>query len=95
MAELADAQDLGSCGKLRAGSIPVNRTTKRTVFDKKTVLFLTFFAAKVFEGFVAGEYLGNTGSWIVSGTRQFTRILVCIQDQAFIKKTFQSKPLVN
>ena len=28
MAELADAQDLGSCGKLRAGSIPVNRTSE-------------------------------------------------------------------
>jgi hypothetical protein len=28
--------------------------------------------------------LGNTGSWIVNETRQFTRNLVCIQDQAFI-----------
>ncbi len=27
MAELADAQDLGSCGAIRAGSIPVTRTT--------------------------------------------------------------------
>ena len=26
MAELADAQDLGSCGRPRAGSIPVDRT---------------------------------------------------------------------
>ena len=26
MAELADAQDLGSCGRLRAGSSPVTRT---------------------------------------------------------------------
>ena len=28
MAELADAQDLGSCGVLRAGSSPVTRTIK-------------------------------------------------------------------
>ena len=28
MAELADAQDLGSCGILRAGSSPVTRTIK-------------------------------------------------------------------
>ena len=27
MAELADAQDLGSCGRLRAGSSPVTRTS--------------------------------------------------------------------
>ncbi len=28
MAELADAQDLGSCAARRAGSTPVTRTTK-------------------------------------------------------------------
>ena len=31
MAELADAQDLGSCGNIRAGSIPVNRTIKEAL----------------------------------------------------------------
>ena len=29
MAELADAQDLGSCGVLRAGSSPVTRTKQK------------------------------------------------------------------
>ena len=36
MAELADAQDLGSCGSTRAGSTPVNRTKQKD----REVLFL-------------------------------------------------------
>lgn len=33
MAELADAQDLGSCGAIHAGSTPVTRTKTVTVVD--------------------------------------------------------------
>ncbi len=29
MAELADAQDLGSCGAIRVGSTPTTRTSKK------------------------------------------------------------------
>lgn len=39
MAELADAQDLGSCGAIRAGSSPVIRTKKTDLVFDRSVFF--------------------------------------------------------
>lgn len=47
MAELADAQDLGSCADRRAGSIPVTRT--RILCRKKSIAcnrLLLFYVVK-------------------------------------------------
>ena len=35
MVELADTQDLGSCAAMRAGSTPVIRTNKKSLFFKR------------------------------------------------------------
>ena len=50
MAELADAQDLGSCGRLRAGSSPVTRTSMsvHNGFMLWTLIFLFNFNRYVF-----------------------------------------------
>ena len=54
MAELADAQDLGSCGVLRAGSSPVTRT-KAQKADKYWLLGFLFYkkrqARQIYEHF--------------------------------------------
>ena len=43
MAELADVQDLGSCGAIRVGSTPTTRTIDWTL----TTIGVQFFCAKV------------------------------------------------
>ena len=40
MAELADAQDLGSCGAIRVGSTPTTRTTSEQAMYRLLRLFL-------------------------------------------------------
>ena len=40
MAELADAQDLGSCGAIRVGSTPTTRTISETVWKAVSCGFL-------------------------------------------------------
>ena len=44
MAELADAQDLGSCGAIHAGSIPVIRTKKKRQFPTEYCRFFLYFS---------------------------------------------------
>jgi|InofroStandDraft_1065614.scaffolds.fasta_scaffold01181_43 hypothetical protein len=43
MAELADAQDLGSCEEIRMGSTPITRTTKNRKQTSMYVRLLSVF----------------------------------------------------
>ena len=51
------------------GSNPSPATTKKTDFVKKSVFFCTFCSLLSAGGFDAGEYLGNTESWLFNENR--------------------------